>query len=153
MPFITPDGDVHYKDVAFPEDMCAEGQVISFGKTSEVVTTTESGVSFVSGLSKSGKVVSASKQVPSFFQRIVVAWKPTVAATKYEVQFSKKKKVWKTLKRKFTVGTQLQVKLLPGTWYYRVRGLDLTLPGRPGLTWSDPVQVTMIAPTFTIVSN
>jgi hypothetical protein len=153
VPFLTPAGDVYYKDVAFPEDMCAEGKAISFGKTSEVVMTTESGVPFASGLSKSGKVVSGSGEVPEFFQRIVVAWKPAVAANKYEVQFSKKKKAWKTLKRKFTVGTQLQVKLAPGTWYCRVRGLDLSLPGSPGLAWSDPVEVEMVAPTFTIVSN
>jgi hypothetical protein len=153
VPVLTPDDEVYYKDVVFPEDMCAEGKVISFGKTSEVVTTSESGVPFASGLAPSGKVVAASAQVPKFFQRIVIAWKPAVAATKYEVQFSKNKNAWNTLKRKFTVGTQLQVRLTPGTWYYRVRGLDLSLPGRPGLTWSDPVEITMVAPTFTVVSN
>ena len=88
IPVITPDDEVLYKDVVFPEDMCAEGKAISFGKTSEIVTTTESGVPFVSGLSPTGSVVSADKDVPSFFQRIVIAWKPAVAATKYEIQFS-----------------------------------------------------------------
>lgn len=153
VPFLTVDDDVFYKDVVFPEDMCAEGKAISFGKTSEVVTASENGVPFASGLSPAGKVVSASGDVPSFFQRVVVAWKPAVAATKYEVQFSRKKNAWKTLKRKFTAGTQLQVRLAPGTWYYRVRGLDLSLPGNPGLTWSDPVQLKMVPPTFSVITR
>ena len=153
IPLLTTDDEVIYKDVVFPEDMCAEGKAISFGKTSEVVTTTESGIPFASGLSPSGKVVSAGKDVPSFFQRVVIAWKPAVAATKYEVQFSKKKKAWNTLKRKFTPGTQLQVRLPAGKWFYRIRGLDLTLPGNPGLTWSEPVELKMVAPTFSIVTG
>ena len=136
-----------------PRTCAPEGKAISFGKTSEIVTTTESGVPFVSGLSPTGSVVSAGKDVPSFFQRIVIAWKPAVAATKYEIQFSRKKRAWKTLKRKFTPGTQLQVRLPAGTWYYRVRGLDLSLPGSPGLTWSEPVEVKMTAPTFSIVAR
>ncbi|MGI9659581.1 MAG: hypothetical protein ACR2OD_11780, partial [Gaiellaceae bacterium] len=132
VPVLTPDDEVFYKDVVFPEDMCAEGKAISFGKTSEVVTTSDSGVPFASGLAPSGKVVSAGQDVPSFFQRVVIAWKPAVAANKYEIQFSRKKKAWNTVKRKFTPGTQLQVRLTPGTWYYRIRGLDLSLPGSPG---------------------
>ncbi len=160
VPQIVPDdpanpteGKVIYKDVVFPEDMCAQGHGFGFGKTSEVVTTAESGVPFVSGLSPAGKVVSAQGAVPSFFQRVVVAWKPAVGATKYEVQFSRKKNAWKTLKRKFTPGTQLQVQLSSGKWFYRVRGLDLTLPGNPGLSWSEPVELKMVAPTFSIVTR
>ena len=91
VPQIIPDdpsnpteGKVIYKDVVFPEDMCAQGKGFGFGKTSGVVTTTESGVQFASGLSPAGKVVSSGAEVPSFFQRVVVAWKPAVGATKYE---------------------------------------------------------------------
>lgn len=145
------EGKVIYKDVVFPEDMCAQGHGFGFGKTSDVVTTSESGVPFASGLSPAGKIVSAKSTVPSFFQRVVVAWKPAIGATKYEIQFSKKKNAWKTQKRKFTPGTQVQVQLGSGKWFYRVRGLDLSLPGNPGLSWSEPVQLKMVAPTFSIV--
>lgn len=153
VPVLTPDDEIFYQDVVFPEDMCAEGKAISFGKTSEVVTTTESGVPFASGLSPTGKVISAGSDVPNFFQRVVIAWKPAVGANKYEIQFSRTKRAWNPLKRKFTPGTQLQVRLAPGRWYYRIRGLDLSLPGSPGLSWSDPVELNMVAPTFTIVST
>ena len=153
IPVLTPTDEVYYKDVVFPEDMCAEGKVISFGKTSEVVTASDNGIPFASGLSPSGKVVSATKDVPSFFQRVVVAWKPVATARKYEIQFSKKKRAWKTLKRKFTAGTQLQVRLSPGTWFYRIRGLDTSLPGSPGLSWSEPVELKMVPPTFSVVTR
>ena len=153
-PFVfLADGTEGFVFTAGDDPVTASGAEEPLEPDAAEVVTTESGVPFASALSKSGKVVSGSGEVPEFFQRIVAAWKPAVAANKYEVQFSKKKKAWKTLKRKFTVGTQLQVKLAPGTWYYRVCGLDLSLPGSPGLAWSDPVEVEMIAPTFTIVSN
>jgi hypothetical protein len=38
--------------------------------------------------------------------------------------------------------------LEPGTWYYRVRGHDPSLPGPTGMTWSDPVQITILPRTF-----
>jgi hypothetical protein len=34
-----------------------------------------------------------------------------------------------------------------------VRGLDRTLPGLPGLTWSATAEVTIMPPTFTVVSS
>jgi hypothetical protein len=80
------EGKVIYKDVVFPEDMCAQGKGFGFGKTSGVVTTSKSGVPFASGLSPAGKVVSSGAEVPSFFQRVVVAWKP--AAGYHEVRDS-----------------------------------------------------------------
>src|SRR5207253_2804677 len=44
--------------------------------------------------------------------------------------------------------------LVPGTWFYRVRGLDPYLPGSAKqMAWSDPVQIVVTPPTFVIVGG
>jgi hypothetical protein len=42
--------------------------------------------------------------------------------------------------------------LTPGTWYYRVRGLDSLMTGsHPELSWSKPVKLVFSKPRFKIV--
>jgi hypothetical protein len=42
--------------------------------------------------------------------------------------------------------------LTPGTWYYRVRGLDALMTGsHPELSWSAPVKIVFTKPRFKIV--
>jgi hypothetical protein len=53
-----------------------------------------------------------------------------------------------------TYSTSVVLPLRPGTWYYRVRGLNLTLArGAQPLSWSDPVKVVVAKPRFKIVSK
>ena len=41
-------------------------------------------------------------------------------------------------------GTSLTLPLTPGTWYYRVRGLDFLMSGsKPQMSWSDPARVVV----------
>ena len=41
--------------------------------------------------------------------------------------------------------------VVPGTWYYRVRGYDYSLPtGLQQMTWSDPVKIVVSTPTFRV---
>ena len=96
VPYLTPDSTIEYHDVEFAEDMCAAGEVLPFGKTSEPVTERESGVPFISGMSADGKLRTATTATPSFFGRVVVAWKPALGARKYEVQWSLRASPWKT---------------------------------------------------------
>ena len=153
VPLVTTDDKVEYHDVNFAQDMCNEGNVLTFGKTSEVVTTGASGVPYASGLSTDGELIAAKQQKPHFFGRVVVSWKPTAGASKYEIQWSRHPKRWRSAGNKFTPGTQVQLKLASGRWYYRIRGLDRTIPGAPGLSWSDPVELNISAPKFTVVSR
>lgn len=154
VPLVLADGDtVEFHDVNFAQDACSGGNVLTFGKTSEVVTTGSAGVPFASGLSVDGKLTIATAQEPRFFGRIVIAWKPTPGARSYEVQWSRTKKRWRLAGRRFTPATQVQLKLGPGKWYYRIRGLDPTIPGASGLSWSDPVGVTITAPEFSVVAR
>ena len=51
-----------------------------------------------------------------------------------------------------TFGTSLTLPVGPGTWYYRVRGLDFLLSGtKPQMSWSDPAKVVVTKPRFKVV--
>ena len=53
-----------------------------------------------------------------------------------------------------TFGTSAQLPLKPGTWWYRVRGLNLALPaGARAMAWSSVVPLTVATPTFKIVAS
>lgn len=155
---VSTDGDaasakVEWRDVVFGQDMCADGRVMVFGKTSQVVATAESGVPYASGMSVEGTLKAATEEKPRFFGKVVVGWKPTPGARRYEVQWSRRDTRWRTEGKVTTPGTQALLELAPGRWYYRIRGLDATLPGANGLTWSDPVEIQIEAPKFTVIGR
>ena len=55
---------------------------------------------------------------------------------------------------KLTYATSSLLPLEPGTWYYRVRGYNYSLPGkRPPMTWSSPTALKVSKPTFTVVKK
>jgi hypothetical protein len=40
----------------------------------------------------------------------------------------------------------------PGSWYYRVRGLNAFIPGKqPFMSWSDPTKLVVTRPSFRVV--
>lgn len=144
---------VEWHDAAFGQDMCANGDVRVFGKTSAVATTTEGGTPYASGMSSTGQLVAATTAKPTFYGKPVVAWKPTLGAQTYEIQWSKKAYPFKPVGKLTTPATSALLDLPVGHWYYRVRGLDRTLPGPPGLTWSDVAEATISPPTFTVLER
>jgi len=151
VPYMTPDSTIEYHDVEFAEDMCAAGEVLPFGKTSEPVTERESGVPFISGMSADGDLRAATTATPSFFGRVVVAWKPALGARRYQVQWSLRASPWKTAGSLKTPATAALLSLEPGRWFYRVRGLDTTLTTlRYGMTWSDPQMVRILPRRFSV---
>lgn len=152
IPRITPDAKVEYHDVAFGEDSCQAGQVLPFGKTSSPATEKASGVPYASGMTSAGEIRGATTDQPRFFGRIVVAWKPAPGAQKYQVQWSRKAYPWRTAGTLKTPATAAALNLPDGVWYYRVRGLDKTLPtAAQGMTWSDPQYVRILPRTFSVV--
>jgi hypothetical protein len=80
----------------------------------------------------------------------LVAWRPVVGATAYEVQWSKTKYPWRARGRLTTFSTATVIKLPPGLWYYRVRGLNTVQVGTSAMTWSVPVAVKVARPTFRV---
>jgi hypothetical protein len=149
---LSPD-TIFYQDTELPQDACAAGRVMRFGKMSEPAVSI-AGAPLVSGLSTTGRLTSASRTQALFYGPPVVAWNPAAGAHGYEVQWSKSNDPFEpTGKPIATYATSAVLPLTPGTWYYRVRGLNLTLPkeAQP-LSWSDVVKVTVAKPVFKLVT-
>jgi hypothetical protein len=151
VPRITPDLKVEYRDVEFGEEMCRAGETVVFRKTSAPAIERANGIPFASGMVGSGIIRGAQSDRPQFFGRVVVAWKPAPGAAKYEVQWSRKANPFRPLGSVKTASTAAMLGLDTGVWYYRVRGLDRTIPGRlQGMTWSDPQYVRIAPRTFRV---
>jgi hypothetical protein len=68
------------------------------------------------------------------------------------VQWSRTGYPWKTIGKLQTNSTSTTLPLAPGTWYYRVRGLNFSVPGgKPEMSWSDPVALRLTKPRFRVV--
>lgn len=144
---------VRYIDAEVPQDACANGRVAAFGKASQP-TTVSSSVPYISGLSPTGELVTARTAKPAFYRGALIAWQPALGATGYEVQWSRTLYPWKSASATplYTASTSVLLQgLVPGTWYYRVRGIDPYVPGPvKQMAWSDPVQFKLAKPTFSV---
>jgi hypothetical protein len=150
----TSSGSVVYRDLELPQDACAVRKM-EFGIESEPSLTTAQDP-FVTGLSSTGKLTSADS-TPAFYGQPLVAWTPALGAQNYQVQWSKKlpgAKSYYPFKAEgaiMTTSTAAILPLVPGTWYYRVRGFDYNLPtGVQQMSWSEPQQLVVTKPKFTI---
>jgi hypothetical protein len=151
-PVVRPAGGVSYVDDELAQDSCASGRVGGFAKTSDPAVTGESGVPFASGLSPDGKLIGARKASPKFYGQPLVTWQPVPAANQYEVQWSKKAYPWTSAGSQITSGTAATLPLTPGTWFYRVRGIDGLMMGtKSALSWSDPVRLVVTKPRFKVI--
>jgi hypothetical protein len=149
---VTTSGGVQYVDAEVPQDACAAGRVLSFGKTSQPATTSETRP-FASGLSPAGDLVAARTMAPAFYRAALIAWEPALGATGYEVQWSRTRYPWKPVASPYyTAATSMLLEdLAPGVWYYRVRGIDPYLAGPiKQMTWSAPQRLTLVKPRFSI---
>jgi len=104
---------------------------------------------FATGLSPSGRVSSQ----PRLYGSPVVAWQPVAGATRYDVQWSRSDDPWRTVGAVRTYATAVTLPVGPGTWWYRVRGIDGSVHGDPWLSFSKPVRLTIATPTFTVVEG
>jgi hypothetical protein len=145
---------IAYQDTAVAQDACEAGDVMSFGKTSQPVVTAAS-TPFVSGLAPDGRVVASAAKVPTVHDSPLVAWKPAVGATTYEVQLSARAYPWRTTWDHATSGTAVVLPLHAknvGTWWYRVRGINPALPvGAQPMTWSQPVKIRITGDQFRVL--
>lgn len=143
-----------YWDVETPQDACAAGRVESFGKESDPVLTGAAGGSpFVSGLSPNGRLLAAGQRRPVVYSTPLVAWQPATGATAYEIQWSKSRYPWRPTGSKVTLATSSLLDLGPGTWYYRVRGLNQAQLRKAEMSWSTPVRVKISRPAFSVAAR
>ena len=143
---------IEYRETELPQDACQSGRVLRFGKTSPPVLTGSSRP-FASGLSPTGRLVSATRSRPSFYGSPLVAWRPALGAQDYEVQWSKSGNPFKPVGSIKTPATSALLPLSPGVWHYRVRGFNSLLPKRPQMAWSSPTAIRISAPTFRVVKR
>jgi hypothetical protein len=142
-------GSFAYYDIESPQDACEAGRVATFGKVARPAITA-SGAPFVSGLTPRGRLLASASRRPVVYSTPLVAWRPVVGATGYEIEWSKTTYPWRARGRLTTVSTAAVLKLAPGLWYYRVRGLNSVQLGVSAMTWSGPVSVRVARPTFRI---
>jgi hypothetical protein len=138
-------------DMELAQDACAAGQVARFGISSQP-SVTKNHTAFASGLSSSGKLVSAT-MTSTYYGQPLVAWTPAPEADAYEIQWSKKAYPFNVRGKRLTWDTSYVLPLKPGTWFYRVRGYDYNLPtGTQEMGWSAPVKIIVARPRFHILS-
>ena len=145
----TTSNEVVYRDMDLPQDACKSGRISQFGVSSEPTLTT-SQAPFATGLSADGRLLSAAK-TPAFYGRPLVAWTPALAAQNYQVEWSAKPYPFVSLGNVMTTSTSAVLPLAPGTWYYRVRGIDYNLPtGAQQMGWADPQKIVVAKPKFKV---
>jgi hypothetical protein len=150
--YVNEGGTFEYFDAESPQDACESGRMASFGKESRPAITT-AGSPYVSGLSPKGRLLAQAGKQPVVYSTPLVAWRPVMAATAYEIQWSRTKYPWRARGSSFTYSTSSVLKLGTGLWYYRVRGLNAAQVGTPAMTWSAPVAVRVVRPTFQITGR
>jgi hypothetical protein len=157
-PVVRSSGGFEYQDAELPQDVCAAGRVMRFGKESEP-SLVAGGQLFATGLSSDGRLTSAL-HTTSFYGQPLVSWTPALGADVYEVQWSKTPYPFSPQPTStgtpgiLTSSTSIVLPVTPGTWYYRVRGFDYSLPtGAQQMSWSDPAKLVVAAPKFSIVGS
>ena len=156
VPKVGADGKIAsytYVDAELPQDTCAAGRVLAFGKASSPVVAGQ-GTAYASGLSPKGRLTASAGAKP-FYGRPLVAWLPVPGADTYEVEWSPSRYPWRAVKRlAIDGGTATSLPLKPGRWWYRIRGINSALPqGHQFMTWSQPLQLAVAKPKFRLVSS
>ena len=143
-----------YRELELAQEACAAGRVATFGRTSEPVVTAAA-APYASGLSTKGRLVAASSRRVTFYGSPLVAWSPALSAGAYEVQWSRTSYPFRPAAAPLlTFSTSAVLPLRPGTWYYRVRGINFSLPTKAQpMSWSDPVELRIARPTFRVVGR
>ena len=149
---VTDAGTYEYFDVEHPQDACDAGRVSTFAKLSRPAIT-GSGGAYVSGLTPKGRLLASAGPRPVVYSSPLIAWRPVVAATAYEIEWSRTTYPWRRAGHKITQSTSIVLNFAPGRWYYRVRGLNAMQVGVSAMTWSKPVAVKVSRPTFRVSSR
>ena len=69
------------------------------------------------------------------------------------VEWSKTEYPWRPAGHVKTPATSAVLPLQPGTWFYRVRGVNDSIPGNQNMQWSGVAKVQIAKPTFAVVKG
>lgn len=144
------DDAFEYMDAQAAQDACAAGRIERFGRVSQAVLTSGTNA-YLTGLSARGKLKSgaASKTPRLYGSSTLATWTPAIGADEYEVQIGKTRYPFEKTASVITPGTSATLSLKPGTWYYRVRGIDTSMPtAAQGMAWSAVRKVRILRPVY-----
>jgi hypothetical protein len=145
-------GNFEYWDAESPQDACAAGRVARFGRVSEAVSTVGRDA-YVTSLSLAGKMTSAKAvTTPRVYGNSpLITWISALGADEYELQWARKRSALSSTTNIITPATSATPALAPGTWYYRVRGINLDMPsGAQQMSWSSVRMLQIAKPVFRI---
>jgi hypothetical protein len=141
-----------YWDAESPQDACANGRIARFGRLSEAVPTVGK-YAYVTSLSPAGKMMSArATTTPRVYGNSpLVTWSPALGADEYELQWATRRSALSSTSDLITPTTSATLPLSPGTWYYRVRGINLDMPsGAQQMTWSSTRMLHIARPKYRV---
>ena len=141
---------LEYREIEIAEDACRSAGAVRFGKQSSAPKLGDRSP-YISGLSPTGRLLSAASAGQSFYGTPIVAWEPVWNAHEYQIQWSRRANPWQAVGSLTTPATATVLSVTRGVWYYRVRGLNPSLPKRPEMTWSKPVRLRVAGPRFRVV--
>jgi hypothetical protein len=142
--------DRTYHDLKLPKVACKAAKG-SFVITAPAPTLGSSKAPFVTGFSTNGRLASAATWPPRVYGNPLVSWKPVPGASRYEVEWTRSKSRWPAAIGLRTFGTAASLPLSPGTWWYRVRGVDEAALGDGTMSWSGAVRIDVTTPTFAVI--
>jgi hypothetical protein len=141
-----------YQDTQAAQDACSAGRVARFGRTSQRVSTAGKNA-YVTSLSPSGKIKSVAVSLaPRVYGNTpLVTWTPALGADSYEVQWGRTRYPFQKAGSVTAESTSVSLSLRTGTWYYRVRGVDTSMPsGAQGMAWSSVRKLKILKPKFRV---
>ena len=150
IPHILGDGStVEYQDVAFGEDHSQSGESLPFGED-ERARDQKALWSPVrlgpDGLRRPNRHQRDTRLLRPAHRRHLA---PGTRRDDLPGAVERKAYPFGVVGSKKVLGTHALLTLPNGTWYYRVRGIDATIPStQQGMTWSDPQYVRLLARTF-----
>ena len=145
---------VEYHETVLPQDACQRGRVLEFGKQSVDPRPADNhSAPYATGLAPNGRLLSAKRAGAVFYGQPLVSWAAAPAAGAYDVEWSRTHYPWRPAGRKRTFATSALLPLTPGTWWYRVRGINESLPGVQAMSWSNAVRIRIAAPRFAVVGG
>ena len=127
--------------------------MLAFGKASSPVVAGQ-GTAYASGQSPTGRLIATAGNRP-FYGHPLVAWLPAPGADTYEVEWSPSRYPWRAVKRvAVDGGTATTLPLKPGSWWYRIRGINSALPqDHQFMSWSPPLHLSVSKPKFRLVAS
>lgn len=144
-----------YMDAEEPQDACAAGRIGEFGRVSQAIPT-DGRTAFITALSRTGRMSSLRvTRTRRVWGTPLVTWTPVMGAGGYELQVSRTHNPFQVVASVVTPVTSTVLSLAPGTYYYRVRGLNPHMPAgaQQGMSWSTVRKMQIGKPSFRVLKK